>query len=56
VEAGDVVEVIAATEPEPAAVAEPVAVTEPEPAPEDAEYVPMSEWIEDFDRRAGRAG
>ena len=37
-------------EPEPAAV--PVAVAS-DPEPEDAEYVPMSEWIEDFDRRAG---
>jgi ribonuclease G len=36
--------------------ATPIAVVlEPEPETEAAEYVPMSEWIEDFDRRAGRS-
>jgi ribonuclease G len=34
--------------------ATPIAVVaDPEPETESPEYVPMSEWIEDFDRRAG---
>jgi ribonuclease G len=37
-----------------AATATPIAVVaDPEPETESPEYVPMSEWIEDFDRRAG---
>ena len=36
------------------AEATPIAVVaDPEPETESPEYVPMSEWIEDFDRRAG---
>ncbi len=40
-----------------AVVADPVLEPEskPEPDTEAPDYVPMSEWIEDFDRRAGRS-
>ena len=46
-----------AADPEPAAEAEPVAERTPEPdesaaaESDDPGYVPMSEWLDDFDRR-----
>jgi ribonuclease G len=43
----------APSEVEDHAAATPIAVADPEPEPESPEYVPMSEWIEDFDRRTG---
>jgi ribonuclease G len=44
-----------AGEVEDDATATPIAVVaDPEPETESPEYVPMSEWIEDFDRGAGR--
>jgi ribonuclease G len=50
-DAEDAEQVVAVAEPKPAPASADPDASDPDAEP--AEYVPMSEWIEDFDRRAG---